>query len=286
MDTSRSVGDHRRDREAGCLVYPVVSRRSGGLSVGINLFPEKKLCSFDCPYCEVFPFEGAAPFEARDLGEQLDAFLDSGYAGAWAPEPVRDLCLSGNGEPSLSPHLGEALAICAAARRKRPELLGRAEIVVITNSTGFLSPAVSAVLARAVAEEGLAVWAKLDGGTEEAFARMTRSRYSLAEVVSGIASFAARSPVVIQTMLCRCGGVEPNPAEVEAYADTLAGLAEGGAKIRGVQLYTKARPSPEDSPESRTAPIGDARLAELARLVAARASLPVRAFGSSGEIGL
>ncbi len=52
------MGERRPDREAGRLVYPVVSRRSGGLSLGVNLFPEAKLCSFDCPYCEVFPVRG------------------------------------------------------------------------------------------------------------------------------------------------------------------------------------------------------------------------------------
>ena len=55
------LDEHRRVREAGGLVYPVLSRRSGGLSLGVNLFPDAKRCSFDCPYCEVFPIAATVP---------------------------------------------------------------------------------------------------------------------------------------------------------------------------------------------------------------------------------
>jgi len=33
-------------------VYPVISRRSQGVSIGINLNIDKA-CNFDCPYCQV-----------------------------------------------------------------------------------------------------------------------------------------------------------------------------------------------------------------------------------------
>ena len=32
--------------------YPVISRRSKGVSLGVNLNPNK-VCNFDCVYCEV-----------------------------------------------------------------------------------------------------------------------------------------------------------------------------------------------------------------------------------------
>jgi len=287
MDESRAApfSEHRRDREGGRLVYPVLSRRSGGLSLGVNLFPDAKSCSFDCPYCEVFPPSPApapAAFDPRELEAELDGFLDREYPELWAPEPVRDLCLSGDGEPSLSPHLGEAIGVLARARRRRPVLLGGAELVIITNSTGFLVPSAAALLERAVVEEGLVVWAKLDGATEASFRRMSRSAYALADIVSGIASFAARSPVVLQTMLCEADGVLPTRAEAAALADLAAKLLAGGARIRSMQLYTKARPSPEGGTE----PIPDSLLAELAGVVAARLPIPVRAYGASGEIGI
>ena len=43
---------HERRFEANRFVYPVLSRRSGGLSIGVNLNPDK-VCNFDCIYCQV-----------------------------------------------------------------------------------------------------------------------------------------------------------------------------------------------------------------------------------------
>src|SRR5579872_1334352 len=44
--------DHARLFESNRFVYPVLSRRSGGISIGVNLNPDK-VCNFDCIYCQV-----------------------------------------------------------------------------------------------------------------------------------------------------------------------------------------------------------------------------------------
>src|ERR1700749_4155039 len=44
--------DHTRLFEHNRFVYPVLSRRSGGISIGVNLNPDK-VCNFDCIYCQV-----------------------------------------------------------------------------------------------------------------------------------------------------------------------------------------------------------------------------------------
>ena len=43
---------HERRWADNLYVYAVVSRRSHGVSVGINLNPGKE-CNFDCIYCQV-----------------------------------------------------------------------------------------------------------------------------------------------------------------------------------------------------------------------------------------
>src|SRR6476469_9784887 len=43
---------HERTFRENRFVYPVLSRRSGGISVGVNLNPDK-VCNFDCIYCQV-----------------------------------------------------------------------------------------------------------------------------------------------------------------------------------------------------------------------------------------
>jgi wyosine [tRNA(Phe)-imidazoG37] synthetase (radical SAM superfamily) len=278
-------GEHRRDREAGRLVYPVVSRRSGGLSIGVNLFPDAKVCNFDCPYCEVFlpaagPSGAGEGFSLVRLGEELEDFLDRGYFDSWSPELPRDICVSGNGEPTLSPRLGEVLELCARLRRSRPGILGSASLVLITNSTGFLDPGISELLARFARDEGLVVWAKLDAGGDEAFRRMSGSELSLERVASGILSFARRSPIVIQTMLCAVDGRRPSEAEISDYAGLLSRLLSGGARVSELHLYTLARPSPGD----RCSALGDETLAGHAAFVREATGLTVRAFGARAEI--
>ena len=274
--------DHRSGRETGRILYPVLSRRSGGLSLGVNLFPDAKRCSFDCPYCEVFPFEGAKPFMVADLVAALDAF-----ASDWTEElgPVRDISLSGNGEPSLSPFLEPVLEACAQARRAHPEALGPAKLVIITNSTGFMRPGSCEVLERYAREEGLEIWAKLDAGGEERFRAMSGTALDFAGIVAGLRAFAVRTPLVIQTMLCRLDGEAPATADLDDYARLLSGLVAGGGRITQLHLYTQARPAPA----GRTGALdNEDLLAAAGRIVSALCpaapELVVRVFGQTGEL--
>ncbi len=275
---------HRRGAEGRGLVYPVFSRRSGGLSLGVNLFPQSKVCDFDCPYCEVLPTEGGPPFSLDDLRRELADFLDRSYPLSFAAEPIRDICISGNGEPSLYPRLGEAIALCAEVRRSRPGLLGHASLVLITNSSGFQVAGTSKLLHEAVAEMGLVVWAKLDGAGPQSFRRMSRSRLPFEDFVDGISRFASLSPIVLQTMLCVIDGTVPDEAEALALAGLVSKLIQGGARIAGWQLYTQARPSAGPS-----SPLPDSRIAELARAMRGRLAstgspLVPRVYGRSGEL--
>jgi wyosine [tRNA(Phe)-imidazoG37] synthetase (radical SAM superfamily) len=282
VSTVPGVGEHRRGRETGRLVYPVLSRRSGGLSLGINLFPDAKLCSFDCPYCEVFPVKGGIEgFSLAGLEAELEEFLDSDYPRVWAPEPIKDVCFSGNGEPSLSPFLGEAMALCARVRRSRPEILGSSSLVIITNSTGFFDPDIAGLLEVASREEGLVVWAKLDAGNEELYRLMSGTGGGLERTAEGILAFARRSPVVIQTMLCEVAGRVPSDDAVGDYARLLARLLREGAAISEVHLYTFARPTPGGA----CAALPDARLQDCAAMVRRGTGLRVRSFGRAGELG-
>ncbi|MGA2546727.1 MAG: hypothetical protein ABSF43_09280 [Rectinemataceae bacterium] len=276
-------GDHRRDREAGRIVYPVVSRRSGGLSLGVNLFPDAKVCTFDCPYCEVFLASGpSVGFSIADLEEEFENFLDRVYPDSWAPEPLRDVCISGNGEPTASPRLGEVLELCARVKRSHTDILGSASLVVITNSTGFLDPAVSALLGRFSRDEGLVIWAKLDAGGEDLFHLMSGANVPLDRIAGGVLSFARRRPIVIQTMLCEIEGRSPSDGDLADYAALLSRLVAGGARVDEVHLYTFARPSPG----GRCAALSDETLRRHAAFVRGVTGLPVRAFGIRSELRL
>ncbi|MCX7027554.1 MAG: hypothetical protein NT061_08755 [Spirochaetes bacterium] len=237
----KDVSQHDRGEGGSSLVYPVISRRSGGLSLGVNLFPGGKRCGFDCPYCEVAPSLSEKEFSIPGLKTEFQLFFENDYPRSWSPKVLRDICFSGNGEPTLSPSLGEALDACAEARRAYSDAAGNASILLITNSTGFLDSGVSKLLEDFASREGLAVWAKLDSGSQEGFEALSRSTFRLDDICAGIVSFARKVPIVIQTMVCSLGGRLPGRIEAEAYADRISALIESGAKIEALHFYTVAR---------------------------------------------
>jgi histidinol dehydrogenase len=237
-----------RSREGGAMVYPVYSRRSRGLSVGINLFPDHKVCSFDCAYCEVFPFDTNIRFSVETMTETLRELLAEARA---EPEEVRDICFSGNGEPTISRHFPAALE---AAAKVRAELVPQAALVVITNGTGLLRDTSFECLRRAAAgPEALDVWLKLDAGTEGWYAQMDRSALPFDPLVAAIKAFARIAPFTIQTMICAINGAPPPPEEAAAWERLVLELAAFGG-VTGVQIYGKARPSPGDPQASPLPP--------------------------------
>jgi histidinol dehydrogenase len=263
--------NNHREREKGVLVYPVYSRRSGGLSVGINLFPDKKSCPFDCPYCEVFPFARNAAFSPEQMEVDLRAAVSAALERNVA---IRDICFSGNGEPSLSSAFPEALE---RAGRVRGELAPAAELVLITNGAGLLQPQTFSLLAQAASGSlALNIWLKLDAGTTGWYQQINRAAIPFEKLIAQIKEFAACAPVTIQTMLCAVDSGGPPLEEARAWEDLALELAviaaNGKGGIRKVQIYGKARPAPED-PKAQALPVD---------YVAVRAASLRRAFTEKG----
>ncbi len=103
---------HPRDWRSNLYVYPVISRRSGGLSIGINLNPDTA-CNFDCVYCQVDRsttprVREVDPERVRDELERMIAEAQSGRlfedpAFAGVPDNyrwIKDIAFSGDGEPT------------------------------------------------------------------------------------------------------------------------------------------------------------------------------------------
>jgi histidinol dehydrogenase len=282
--TIGTVTNHR-NREEGAIVYPVYSRRSGGLSIGVNLFPNRKVCSFNCPYCEVFPFEADVFFSMETMKTALCRTIQEAQKNGI---PIKDICFSGNGEPTMSPFFTEAVTAAAAVRA---ELAPEAKLVAITNGTGLLNQAVFQFLKTAsLPGIDLHIWLKLDAATEAWYWAVDRSAVPFMELVSRIRDFAGSgAPFTIQTMLCKIKSALPPPEESAAWVQLVTELAaisaasvgdccavghtgatggccaaENKPHIRAVQLYGKARPAPED-PLAEAAPT--AALEERAALL-------------------
>ena len=273
-DKGFSPVENHREREKGVLVYPVYSRRSGGLSVGINLFPDQKNCPFDCPYCEVFPFSTNAVFSLRQMEDDLRAVIADAIK---RNIPVKDICFSGNGEPSLSPDFPEALKL---AGRARGEMVPQAKLVLITNGAGLLQPELFSLLQDAANSLALDIWLKLDAGTPHWYQLINQTKIPHDKLVAKIKEFAALAPFTVQTMLCSVDGKVPPSEEARAWESLVLELAAiAGAGIRKIQIYGKARPSPDD-PKARELPLAylEERAASLKQALGGSAQIPIEIF--------
>lgn len=277
---------HERRWKSNRYAYAVVSRRSHGVSVGINLNPGKR-CNFGCVYCQV---DRNAPPTIRKvdlerLATELDLILDAEKTGAlYDKEPfcnlipsergVRDLAFSGDGEPTAFPRFPEAVQIAARARRRFG--LDSAKLVLITNAAFLNRPSVRSAL-EVMDENNGEIWAKLDAGTEEYFRRVNRSRTGFRRILANILEAARLRPLVIQSLWFRIDGSVPPRAEVESYCDRLNEMLSVGARIRNLQLYTIARaPS-----ESIASPLSNEELDQLAYVVKTRTTVAVEVFYSA-----
>jgi histidinol dehydrogenase len=254
------ISNHR-SREEGLIVYLVYSRRSCGLSIGVNLYPDRKRCNLDCRYCEVFPF-------GTEVGFSLAA-MESGLRKAIARAKergadIRDICFSGNGEPTISPHFAEALDAALAVRDS--EVPG-AELVVISNGAGLLRDGCFAHLEERVRPPAsVRAWLKLDAGSADWYRRLNGgSDDEFARLTAAIRRFAGQSECTLQTMHCSVDGAAPDADELQAWA-TLAAQIAGSGNVRLVQIYGKARPSPHD-PACQSLPL--ASLEERKRILEA-----------------
>jgi len=274
---------HERRRADNHFVYAVVSRRSGGVSIGVNLNPDKA-CNFDCIYCQVDRASPPAVREvdlvrlARELHDVIAAernatLYDAPPFDALPPDKrgICDIAFSGDGEPTTFPRFEEAVAIAAEARRAFA--LDRAKLVLITDACYLARPNVRAALSILDGNNG-EIWAKLDAGTEAYYRLVNRPNYSLQHVLDNILDAARVRPIIIQSLWMRVHGKPPPPVEIDAYANRLNELRAAGAQFKLVQLYTIAR----RTAESYATPLADAELDNLARTVQIRTSLPITAY--------
>lgn len=250
--------DHRRVWRDFDYCYPVVSRRSRGVSLGVNLNPDK-VCNFDCVYCEV---DRVAPAKRRDLDldlmeRELTLLLDLATSGeiyqippfdSARPEQRRlnDIAFSGDGEPTTAGCFAEAVRRVAELKTARG--LDLVKLVLITDSSRLQAPEVLAGLDALMTHQG-EIWAKLDAGTDAFYRQISRSQIPFQRILENLLATARRWPILIQTLFLEWKGQGPAEAEFEAYCQRLETILDRGGRLRAIQLYTVARPTPE--PEAR-----------------------------------
>ena len=238
--------DHRRDSAGMTYVYPVISRRARGVSVGVNL-NVNNACNWACAYCQVEGLTrgGPPPIDLERLADELDRFLDDAIRGdfmarAVPPESRRlvDVAFSGNGEPTSAPEFPDAVRIVRDALTARG-LLPAVKIRLITNGSLMHRQAVQEGV-REIGKAGGEVWFKVDRVGEEATRAVNGVPVAPVMALRNLETCAGLAPTWVQTCWFAMHGEAPSQADREAYCAFLKPL---GARLAGVHLYGLARPS-------------------------------------------
>jgi wyosine [tRNA(Phe)-imidazoG37] synthetase (radical SAM superfamily) len=244
-----NVTDHSRDNVGLTYIYPVVSRRAGGVSVGINLNPNNA-CNWRCIYCQVPELKrGAAPvIDLIRLEKELYTFLREILYGSFMQEQVtpsarriRDISLSGNGEPTSAKEFEQVIDLIGKVKYDF-DSLKELKLVLITNGSLINRSNVQAGLRRLAKLNG-EVWFKLDSVTREGRQHINNTRMSSRRLRNNLQLAASLCPTWLQTCVFKTDGKPPTKIETSAYLEFIEKLLREGVPLKGVLLYGLARSS-------------------------------------------
>lgn len=242
--------NHSRDIAGLKYVYPVLSRRAGGLSIGIN-FNTNNSCNWRCIYCQVPGLKiGAAPdLDFQLLEDELRFFLDDVKSGNFYQRfqvdedkrVIKDIAISGNGEPTSVRDFDKAVALIGGMAIDAG-VLPKSNFVLITNGSLVHKPSVQKGLVK-LREYGGEVWFKFDSATEEGRALINNAGQSCRASVDNLLLSASLCPTKLQTCLLDYDKHGLSRQEKNAFLNLLEGIKARGCVLKCVMLYTIARPS-------------------------------------------
>ena len=241
--------DHSRDKVGLTYVYPVVSRRAGGVSVGINLNPNNA-CNWRCVYCQVPDLKrGSAPsINLPTLETELRGFLHELVNGTFMQEQVpaearhiHDIALSGNGEPTSAKEFEQIIELIGYVKNDF-DLPKNLKLVLITNGSLIQRQSVQAGLKRMAKLNG-ELWFKFDRALSNERQRINNTQMSLKQIRKHIALAASYCPTWLQTCVFQTNNAPPSEQETIAYLEFISDLIQDGIPLQGVLLYGLARPS-------------------------------------------
>jgi len=224
---------------------PVKSRRLG-TSLGVNLMPnDRKICTFDCIYCECGLNSSHTSRTKRPTTDEVKRALENRLQ-QFAKEGLHldVITFAGNGEPTAHPDFS---AIIDNTIALRDQYCPQAKISVLSNATLLYNKDVFAALQRV--DNNIQ---KLDTIDHEFIQRIDRPccKYDVNRVVEQLEKFEGN--VIIQTMFLhgKVDGVEVDnttPSYVTPWLEALQRI-----RPRQVQIYTIDRATPIDTLEKAT----------------------------------
>ncbi|MDX8380169.1 MAG: radical SAM protein [Gallionella sp.] len=248
-NTILTVVNHDRNSAALHYVYPVISRRAGGVSVGINLNPNNA-CNWRCIYCQVPNLERgtAPPVDMALLENELRHFLTELRYGDFMTNRVpvgarriNDIALSGNGEPTSAAEFSRVIEVITRVRTALA-IPDAVKTVLISNGSLLYRDDVQLGL-RQMSEIAGEVWFKLDRASAAGMLRVNDTHARLDKVRENLIASIAACPTWLQTCWFALDGEPPSVQDEEDYLEFVAGLLRDGHPLQGILLYGLARPS-------------------------------------------
>lgn len=215
----------------GLAYGPVTSRRLG-LSLGINLLGDKKICSYDCTYCELGPTENRMnELKQVEMFPSVSAIAESLRAKLRETTQkglsLNTLTISGNGEPTLHPEFDQCVDAILAARS---DLIPEVPVVILTNGAHCDSRRV--IQSLNLLSERIV---KIDAGGDTVLKRINRPlvRANVSKLTAGVRKL---KDVIVQSLFIKGEFDNTRNEDVEEWMETI-----GIIKPKKVQIYTIAR---------------------------------------------
>jgi len=241
-----SIHDHSRELSGLKYIYSVISRRAGGLSIGINL-NVNSACNWQCIYCEIPNLTRGSPppIELDVLEDELRFFLNEIIHGDYMEKNVaiddrhvKDIAFSGNGEPTSAEEFPAVISIVEKILNEF-NLLHKIKIRLITNGSLMYRASVLQSIAMLEKING-EVWFKVDSALEESIETINQINLKPKQILERLQACALNCPTFIQTCIFTIDGKEPDQKSIDAYINL---VKEVKTTIKGVHIYGLARPS-------------------------------------------
>lgn len=239
-------------------VYGPMPARRQGRAVGIDLF-RKKICTFDCVYCEVGRTEVLTSelevfADSNTIFNEIDDFLSK-------DRNITSITFAGCGEPTLHKEL-EKIIIGVKERAQVP-------VTVLTNSSLIDKKCVQNALLHADV-----ILPSLDSARQATFEKMNRPMkgFYVERIINGLVDFRVKYKGLIWLEVFFVDGINDTEADISALNSAISKI-----KPDKVQLNTVQRPGTE----SWAKPLSKSRLEKIADQIHGNVEVI-----ASGEINL
>ena len=239
-----TIANHSRLFATNTYIYPVVSRRSQGLSLGINLNLNNS-CNWRCRYCQVEDLIRGKPIDVdvgqieQELNNMLEQIVNGDFIEKFAPQHLRrfnDICIAGNGEPTLSQQFTQTVEVIAKLRQKY-NLQDKVKTILITNGSEVDKPLIANGI-KLLAQNNGEVWFKVDSATEAGINTINQVHLSPQSIIKRLILTSNLCTTYIQTCMFRIHDKDPSSEEINQYIDF---VVKHRQYIAGVLLYSTAR---------------------------------------------